>query len=48
LPTSLATDNVIAKLYYIGTVNTFHHSYSQRILMYAPQKTFTFLWYIIT
>jgi hypothetical protein len=42
LPTSLATDNVIAKLSYIGTVNTFHHSYSQRILKCAPQKTFTF------
>jgi hypothetical protein len=46
LPTSLATDNVIAKLYYIGTVNTFHHSYSQRILRYALQKIFTFLWNI--
>ena len=42
LPTSLATDKVIAKLYYIGIVNTFHHSYSQRILRYALQKTVMF------
>jgi hypothetical protein len=42
----VATDNVIAKLF--GTVNTFHHSYSQRILRYALQRTFTFLWNIKT
>jgi hypothetical protein len=44
----LQSDGVTAKLYYIGTVNTFHHSYSQRILRYALQRTFTFLWNIKT
>jgi hypothetical protein len=44
----LQSDNVTAKLYYIETVNTFHHSYSQRILRYALQMTFTFLWNIKT
>jgi hypothetical protein len=44
----LQSDNVIAKLYCIGTVNTFNHSYSQRILRYALQTTFTFLWDIKT
>ena len=32
----LQADNVIAKIFYIGKRNTFHHSYYQRILRYAP------------
>jgi hypothetical protein len=40
----LQSDDVTAKLYYIGTVNTFHHSYSQRILKYAFQRTFNFFY----
>ncbi len=32
----LQTDNITAKLYYIGKRNNFHHSYSCRILRYAP------------
>ncbi len=44
----LQSHNATAKLYYIWTVNTFHHSYSQRILRYALQRTFTFLWNIKT
>ncbi len=44
----LQSEDVTAKLYYIWTLNTFHHSYSQRILRYALQRTFTFLWNIKT
>ncbi len=44
----LQSDNVTEKIYYIGTLNTFHHSYSQRILRYALQRTFKFLWNIKT
>jgi hypothetical protein len=44
----LQSDIVTAKLYYIGTLNTFHHRNSQRILRYALQRTFTFLWNIKT
>ncbi len=39
----LQSDNVTAKLYYIGTLKSFHHSYSQTILRYALQRTFMFL-----